>query len=143
MPANEFNIGRDVSLDFVDPAFGVQRFAIKTGWEATPQYDDVSSKGLDGVSRKDAIPNGWTCTMDLDRGSGAVDAYFANREAAYFNNQAVPLATITETIQEVGGGVSVYRYTGCSLKQGATAWRGNNTTTQRIMVDARRRIKVG
>lgn len=142
MPANEFNIGRDVALDFIDPLFGPQRFAIKTGFESTPQYDDVNSKGLDGVMRSDAIPSGHRLTMDLDRGNGEVDAYFTRREAAYFNNQAVPLVTVTETVQEVGGGVSVYRYTGCSVKQGATAWRGNTTVTQRIELMARRKIKV-
>lgn len=143
MPANSFNIGRDVSLDFVDPVLGPQRWAIKTGWEATPEYDEVSSKGLDGVSRHDAIPNGWRLQIDLDRGNGQLDAYFAQREAAYFNNEVVPLISVTETIQEVGGAVSVYRYTDCVPQQGATGWRGNNTTTQRITLRARRRRKVG
>lgn len=141
MPSNDFNIGRDVAIDFVDPELGPQRWSIKTGWEATPQFDQVSSKALDGVPRQDSIPNGWRLSIDMDRASGGMDAYVARREAAYFNGQIVPLITVTETIQEVGGSVSVYRYTGCSVMPGATTWRGNDATKQRMELFARRRIK--
>lgn len=139
---NDFNIGRDVSLDIVDPVLGVQRFSIKTGWNSEPQYDEVNSKALDGLPRQDVIPNGHRLTMELDRSDPLVDNFFTTREAAYFNGQEVPLCTVTETIKERGGAVSVFRYTGVALRQDASAWRGNTPTTQRITGMARRKIKV-
>lgn len=142
MPVNEFNIGRDVTLDIADPARGPQRFTIKTGWQATPIFDQLKSKGLDGEPRHDAIPDGWRLRMDLDRADPRLDNFFADREAAYFNDEVVPLISITETVREVGGGRSIYRYTKVSPTPGETTWRGNQITTQQIEFMASHRIKV-
>lgn len=142
MPANQFNVGRDVTLDIVDPVEGALRFQIKTGWTASPQYDDLESKALDGVPRFDNIPKGHKLTMTFDRADPNVDRYFANREARYFANQAYTLATITETIRNVGGSTSVYRYTGVSLKQAESAWKGNSITTGQIEGMAARKIQI-
>lgn len=142
MASNDFNTGRDVSLDIIDPVDGPIRFNIKTGWTSEPQFDDMNSKGLDGVPRNDNVPNGHRLTMDIDRADPRLDDFFARREAAYFNGATVPLVTITETVKEISGAVSVYRYTGVALKQGPNTWRGNSPTTSRLEGMARRKIKV-
>lgn len=143
MPANEFNIGKDVKLDVVDPRRGLLRFSIVTGWEAAAQYDDLNSKGLDGKPRFDAIPNGWRLTLGLDRADPEVDNFFAEREELYFSGSIVPKVTITETITERRGGVSQFRYTDISLRlEGGGTWRGNAITTQSVVGMAARRIKV-
>lgn len=143
MPANDFSIGRDVSLDLVDPVLGPQSWSIRTGWESTPEYRELTSDGLDGETRRDAVPNGHRLTMRLDRRDASVENYFAAREAAYFNGQVVPLVTITETIREIGGAVTQFRYTGISLRlTGSGSWGGTGPTTQTVEGFARRKIKV-
>lgn len=137
-----FNVGRDVSLTFVDPVQGVIAFAIKTGWSATAQYDQLDSKGLDSNPKFDAIPHGWRLTLDMDRANGNCDRYFAERERAYFAGEDVPLVSISETIRETNGGVSVYRFSDVSITMDESTFRGNQITTQRVTGMAARRIRV-
>lgn len=143
MSANgEFNIGRDVSIDIIDPQRGPIRFAIKTGWSATPDYDNPESKGLDGENRSMSIPNGHRLTMNLDRKDSSVEDYFADNEARYFNNELLPNVSVTETIRERNGSISQYRYTDVSLTLGERTWRGNAATTMTVSGRARRKIKI-
>lgn len=114
-----------------------------TGFESTPQYNDIESKALDGQPRFDTVPHGHRCTFSFDRADSSIDDYFTRREAAYFNGGVLPLVTITETITEVGGGITQWRYTGVSLKlTGGGAWRGDAITTQSIEATAARKIRV-
>lgn len=143
MPTDQFNIGKDVSLDIIDPNQGPLRFSIRTGFDHTPLFDEVSSKGLDGFPRNESVPNGHRLTFNVDRADRALDDYFASREANYFNGGVNPKVSITETIREVDGSVSIYRFTGVSLSlQNGGTWRGNSPVTQAVQAMASRRIKV-
>lgn len=142
--ANEYSVGRDIKMDIQDPDRGIQRFSIQTGVDWVPQFTDLTSKGLDGVSRQDTVPNGHRLTFTFDRGDGRIDAYFADREENYFNGNENPLITITETVRNPnGGGISKYRYTGVSLKLTAGGtWRGDSITTQTIEAMASRKRRI-
>lgn len=143
MPQNNFSIGKDISLDVVDPVQGVVRFDIKTAFESKPQYHDIASTGLDGLTRYAELPTGWDGSFTMDRSNSAVDDYFAAFEANYFAGvNALPI-TITETINEADGSISQYRYDGVVLKlEEAGSWKGDERTTQRVSFKASRRIKV-
>jgi hypothetical protein len=122
----------------------VKRFKLMTGFEWTPQFNDLESKALDGVPRFDTVPHGHRCTFTFDRASAEIDSYFASREANYFNGGVNPLVTITDTITEVDGGATQWRYTGVSLKLTAGgSWKGDSITTQTIEATASRKIRVG
>lgn len=139
--ANDFSVGRDVSLDVVDPVLGVIRFAIKTGWKSTPKYVDVKSKPLSGEPLHDVIPDGHEVTFELDRKDATVENYFATREQTYFNGGEVPAVTIRETIRERGGVITQFIYTGVSLKlDNAGTWAGNETTKQSVSGFASRKV---
>lgn len=142
MALNGLNIGRDATLDVIDPALGPLRFKIRTGYTVTPQYIDLSSKGQDGEKRNATIPDGHSIELSLDRGSGEADSYFANREAAYFNGIDIPPVSVTETIKEANGAVSQYRYTNGTIKQGATSWKGDTITTSGVTLNFTRKIKI-
>lgn len=104
-----FSLGRDISLDIVDPNQGLLRFPIRTGWDVKANYHEINSVGLDAVPRHEDVPAGWTGSLDLDRADNTVDSYFAQMEANFYAGQRQPRVTITETIQERDGSISQYR----------------------------------
>lgn len=141
--AKDFSIGRDVSLDVVDPLLGAIRFGIKTGWKSEPQWAEMKSKALDGVPLHDAAPDGHKLNFDLDRRDATVESYFAAREAAYFSGGELPQVMVTETIRERDGSVTAFRYTGISLKlTNAGTWAGNEVTKQAVEGFASRKVKL-
>jgi hypothetical protein len=143
MPVNSFNVGKDVQLDIVDPVQGVVSFTLITGFTAKQKVKEVSVNGLDGLLRPLILPNGWEGSFNIERSDSLVDDYFAAVEAAYYNGQSVPSATITETISEASGAVSQYRYTGVMLKfEDAGEWKGDNSVKLRVGFAAGRRLKV-
>lgn len=142
MPANGYNLGKDVTLDIVT-ATGMLRPKIKTGFSSRQETHSIQIMGLDGVNRFDELPAGWSGTFDLDRGDSSVDDYFANAEANYYNGAPTPIVTITETIQEVTGGISQYRYTGVVLKlDDAGSKTGDKQIAMKVSFKASKRIKV-
>lgn len=144
MPAQEFNIGSDWTIDIFDPLQGgVQTFQLITGFSKRQTTNRITSRGLDGVRRDYDIPDGWEGTVTFDRGSSALDDYFARREQAHYDGTVIPPCSITETIREVGGGITQWRYTNVTLtmSQGGEA-RGDAKVEQTVDYVASRRIKV-
>lgn len=138
-----FTIGRDITLDLSDPVQGIVRFAIRTGVTFTPVFESLKSKGLDGQPRHAEIPDGHRIAVDTDRADSRLDDYFCQKEENYFNGVADPNITFTETITEVSGAVSVYRYTDVAIKltNGGT-FRGNTIATMALEGMAARKRKV-
>jgi hypothetical protein len=142
MPANGFNVGSDVTLD-IRTGRGTLRARIRTGFTKKQMTKDLESEGADGVNRYAYLPAGWEGSMDYDRGNSEIDDLFAQREADYYGGLDTDEVTITETIQEVGGGLSQYRYTGVCLKldDGGDSG-GQKLIKQKVGFKASRRIKV-
>jgi hypothetical protein len=142
LPANEFNIGSDWTIDLFDPLQGgVQTFSLITGFSKRQTTNRVTSRGLDGIRRDYDIPDGWEGTLTFDRASPALDAYFAAREQAHYDGQVIPPCSITETIREVGGGITQWRYENVTLamSQGGEA-RGDAKVEMTVdFVSSRRR----
>lgn len=133
MPTGAFNVGRDITLDIVDPVQGALRFSLKTAFQSQPQFKQLESNALDGVPRFAALPAGHKLTFGFDRADPRIDNYFVGREAAYFAGQVLPNATITETITEVSGAVSKYRYTDVSLTLSDSGnYKGDSIVSQTI-----------
>ena len=138
-----FNIGRDVSLDISDPIQGLVRFGIRTGAEFTPIYDELKSKALDGIPRNASIPDGHRIMIQIDRNDARLDNYFATKEANYFAGNVDPNVTITETITEIDGSTTVWRYTDVSIRlTSGGVWKGNAITTLSIEGVAARKVKI-
>lgn len=143
MPTNDYNVGRDITLDLNHPTRGILRFPIRTSFNAQPQFVKLQSKGLDGVSRFAAVPNGWQLRFGFDRASPELDDYFATQEDNYFRGRVDPLLSITESIRELNLSVSQFRYTGVSLTlENAGDWKGDAIVTQALEAMASRRLKV-
>lgn len=143
MPANGFNIGRDLTLDIVDPANGVQRWRIITSSDFEPEYKELRSEAMDGTNRFAYLPAGHKLSFQFDRGDSSVDDYFVAREADYFNGVPIPACTITETITNPDSSVSQYRYSGVALKLTKRGnFKGDSIVTQTVDAMAARITKV-
>jgi hypothetical protein len=142
MPLNGFSVGRDITLDVNGPT-GPIRLNLITGFTRKQDTTDVRVKGLDGSTRHLVFYDGWSGSFDLERQDSVVDDLFSQLESDYYSGLNTPGMTITETITEVDGSVSQYRYTDVVLRlDDAGDWRGENSVKQRIGFMARRRFKV-
>lgn len=137
------NIGKDVSLDLVLPDNSILPLSIVTGFTRKQNTKALDSKGLDGINRLADLPDTWDGDFSIDRASSALDDYIAQREAAYYNNGTLNSLRIMETIQEVNGTITQYRYDGVSisLSDGGT-FKGDAYVQQKIKWRGSKRIKV-
>jgi hypothetical protein len=142
MPVNSFSVGRDVSLDII-ASTGPLRFSLITGFNSKPDITDSKIKGLDGITRHVRFPDGWSGGFSIERQDSTVDDYFAQLEANYYAGLNEQPVTITETITEVSGAVTQYRYMMVLLKlDDAGSWEGDKSVKQKISFMAARRLKV-
>lgn len=137
-----YNTGKDVSLDINGP-YGPIRIDKIMKFDSKPKVQNQEITPLNGQTDELMIPKGWTGTFDVERTDSTLDDFWAQFEADYFNGVSQAPATITETIAEVGGGVSTYRYTNVVLKlEDAGSKEGDKTIRQSMSFIARRRLKV-
>lgn len=142
MPANGLNVGRDQVVD-INTSRGTLRQAIRTGFMSRQITESLESKAADGVNRFAELPAGWEGSFDFDRASSDMDDYFAQAEADYYGGVGTDQITITETISEVSGAVSQYRYTGVALKfDDAGDKGGSKLVKQKVSFKASKRVKV-
>jgi hypothetical protein len=136
------SIGKDVTVILNMPSGGNLTFPVLEGWTAKPKFKDLESVGLDGIVRHDELPAGWEGTLKYKRGSSAIDAYFAQNEAAYYAGQLMGTGIIQETIQEASGSVSQFQYTGVVLKYEESGnWTGEAYVEQAIGWKASKRLQ--
>ncbi|MDN2676706.1 hypothetical protein KIV45_15890 [Janthinobacterium lividum] len=142
MPLNGYSVGRDLSLDIIGPNGPINLNQI-VGFTAKPDVTDKKIKGLDGITRHLRFPDGWSGSFDLERQNNVVDDYFSTLEANYYAGLNENPATITETIQEVDGSVSQYRFLQVLLTlEDAGSFKGDDTVHQKVRFVAARRVKV-
>jgi hypothetical protein len=115
MPVAGFTVGRDISIKFNLPQ-GPRKFSNITGFTRKQISTAIDSKGLDGEDRFGEIPSGWEGTVEIDRADNQLDIAISYLEELYFAGQNVPSSTFSETITEVNGTVTQYRYTKVVLK---------------------------
>lgn len=142
MPVSGFTIGRDVAIDIVMPQ-GPVRFSLETGFEAKPIQTGIESKGLDGTDRFGTIPSGWQGTLDIDRANVNLDAAFDYLETLYYSGANVPTSTITETITEPSGSLSIWQFVGVAFQyEEHGSFQGDAKVTQKLSWKASRRVRL-
>lgn len=144
MPVNDFNVGRDLTFDIFDPNDGgVIEFKTITGFERKQEASEVKVKGIDGIVRYGYLPDGWSFSMELARAGNEVDDYFTRLENLYYGGQNVLSGQITETITEVNGTISQYRYERVVMQlSDAGSVKGDAEVKMKIDGKASRRRKV-
>ena len=142
MPINNLSVGRDLSFALALPTGNIAINGV-TDYEIKPMFTDLKHKGLDGNVLHAAIPDGWQVSLRVERADAQVDDYFAQLEAAYFAGTNIQGATLVETIQEVNGSTSQFRYTNVSLKYDAAGtYKGDSFVQIALTGSASRRIQV-
>ena len=134
MPLNNLSIGHDVTVTIYDNnGTGVLTFPAATGFEADPIFKQIDSTPLNNYPIFAEAPAGWKGTIEYDRTNPTIDAYFAQLEANYYNNINILDGTITETIQESGGGVTQFTFKGVALKlEKGGKWKANEKVPMTI-----------
>lgn len=143
MPMNNFNVGRDVTLNLVGFDGVIKDFTLLTHFDSKQQANHIQVKGIDGVVRHLMIPDGWDGSLDYERQDDSIDSYFASLEQSYYDGQNIAAATITETIVQPNGSIVQYRFTGVMFKlDDAGGYTGDQTVKMKISWVASRRLKV-
>jgi len=141
MPINGYSVGKDVVLT-LNMASGILR-VILTNFDAKPVYTDLKAMPLNSPPEHMSIPTGWKGTAKCDRQNSTLDDYAAANEAAYWAGQNILTGTITETISEVDGSTSRYKFTNVNLKvTDPGAWAGEKLVDQTLKSEASRRLKL-
>ena len=142
MPLNSYSVGRDITLNITGNS-GPLNFNQIVGFQSKPDITDQKIKGLDGVTRHLRFPDGWSGTFDIERQDSTLDDYWSSLENNYYAGSNELPITITETIQEVNGSLSQYRYLQVLLTiEDAGAWKGDASVKQKVKFVAARRVKV-
>ncbi|MBV8048998.1 MAG: hypothetical protein JO171_17750 [Paludibacterium sp.] len=137
-----FNTGKDVSLDINTPN-GPMRISKIMSFDSKPKTTSTELTPLNGQTDELLVPKGWSGTFEVERTDATLDKWWAQFETDYYNGVSQPAATITETIQEVDGSTSTFRYTNVILKlEGAGKKEGDKTIRQSVTFTARRRLLV-
>ena len=142
MPIGNFTVGRDISLSIVTSS-GPLQLNLITAFRSKQEIIEIKVKGLDGVTRFVRFVDGWTGSFQIERRDPTVDSYFSQLEANYFAGQSERPVSITETVTEIDGSVSQFRYKEVYLKlDDAGEYKGDSTVKQSISFVARERPQI-
>ncbi|QBJ80514.1 hypothetical protein [Aquitalea sp. USM4] len=137
-----YNTGKDVALDINGPN-GPIRISKIMSFDSKPKTTSQEITPLNGQTDELLIPKGWTGSFEVERTDATLDTWWAQFESDYYNGVPQAAATITETISETDGSVSVFRYTNVIMKlEDAGKKEGDKTIRMSVSFTARRRIKV-
>ncbi len=142
MSINGFSVGRDIALTIVTGS-GPLNLNLITAFKSKQESQETKVKGLDGITRHVRFYDGWSGSFSIERADSTVDDYFSQLEANYYAGIGEQAATITETIQEVSGAITQYRYLNVLLKyEDAGEWKGDSTVKQTLGFVSAQRVKV-
>lgn len=145
MAEGDFNYGRHCRVVIQHPLApnGRLDLSIVTDFDAKASYQDLQSRGLDGVSRSAFLPDSWEISLGLDRATSAADDFAAALESAYYDSGSLPNGTVYQYVDELNGSESTYQYENVALRlEDAGTWKGDSTVQQRLMGRCSRRRRV-
>jgi hypothetical protein len=135
-----FSTGRDVSVVLVHPVFGRVQLDNVTGFDPKQDVIKLKSNRLDGVKMTASLPDGWSGSIQVDRGSPALDILMAQIEAGWIDAGTYSNCTLYQFITESGGGQTVAIYDNVSLSlSDAGNWQPDAIVKQRLDFEANRR----
>jgi hypothetical protein len=143
MPQAGYTIGRDIAFD-VMTSYGPLRIPKVTKFTKKPGINQIKIVLLTGNVDTLQVPDGWSGTIECERAGATLDNFWAQWEDDYYNGIDQGKATITETITEPDGSVSVFRYEQVQLHlTDAGDAEGDKNVKQSLAWTSRRRKKVG
>lgn len=139
---NSFTIGKDATLTIL--VAGQPIGALKlTNFEAKQLTSRLTTKPINGRPGYREVEEGWEGTCDWDRQSALLDDFFAAKEAGLYAGQRPPEMSIMQTIRELDGSRSRYRFTGVAVKlDDAGTYQSDGKVMQKMGWIANERVKV-
>jgi hypothetical protein len=139
MTNGSFNTGRDCTIVLIGP-FGRVQLDNVTGFEARQVVGAIKVDRLDGIQLNADLPKGWEGSLDLDRGSNALDVLIAGIEAEWFAAGNVVNSTMFQYVEETDGSTTTFTYDSVSIRlDDSGAWRPDAAVKQRITWMANRK----
>lgn len=124
----------------IHPSFGRVQLDAVTGFDPKQDVVKLSSKLLNGQKLTAHLPNGWSGSISVDRGSPSLDIIIAQIEAGWIDNGTYQNSTIYQFITEAGGTQTVAIFDNVSLTLAdAGNWQPDAVTKQRLDFEANRR----
>ncbi len=142
MPQSGYNLGRDYAID-INTSYGVIRIPQIISFDAKPNIKRINITKLSGETDELLIPDNWNITIVAARQGPVLDDFWAQYEADYYAGNAQSTGTITETVNEPDGSISIWRYQTVQYHlSDPGAKSGDKEVSQTLTCTARRRIKV-
>jgi hypothetical protein len=142
MPMNGYNIGRDVTLTIVTSS-GTLNFNKITGFQSKQNTTDQEITRLDGITDILRFYKPWTGNFMIERQDSVLDSYFAQLEANFYIGANENGVSMTETIQEVSGALTQWRFQNVLLKyDDAGEYRADQSVKQAVSFLASRRTQI-
>lgn len=139
---NGYNVGSDTTLMVVSNG-AILAAQILTSFHPRQITANLKSVGIDGVNRYRDLEEGWEGDLRYDRADSSLDSYFAAKEAGRYAGQQPPVVYIQETTTNVDGSVSVFQYTGVTMRLEDAGQRGGDAKVDvHVAWRASRRIQI-
>jgi len=140
-----FSLGRDCTLVVMHPLAPGGRLQLDNlmGFDPKQETAGVRVDRLDGVQMNAELPKGWTASIELERGSPAIDNLFALIEQAWHSAGSYFTATVYQYIAEPDGSTSTWQFDNVALKlDNPGGWKGDASVKQTVSFMANRRRPV-
>ncbi len=139
----QFNVGRDVSLTLVSASGGLLKPSLLTDFTFKQITIDLKSRPLTSAVLHKYMPDGWEGSCSYDRADSILDDYFAVVEGAFYANQGIASAFILQTVREVSGAISQYRFDQVALRlEDGGTWKADEKVNVKLGWMASTRTKV-
>lgn len=136
----QFSTGRDCVIVIISPTRGQIQLDNVTGFDCKQDTVKLKSRRLDGVKLNADLPDGWSGSADIDRGTPALDSLFAQIESDWIDFGAYNNVEMYQYITEVGGAQSVFVFDNVAIAlPDAGKWQSDQITKQRLEFTANRR----
>ncbi len=139
----QFNVGRDVTLTLVRPGGQILRPTNLTDFTFKQITVDVKSRPLTASVLHAYLPDGWEGGCTYDRSDSVLDDYISSQEVKFYSNLGLEQIFITQTVREISGAISQYRFDKVAVKldDGGT-WKADATVSVKLGWMASTRTKV-
>lgn len=143
MPTNVFSLGKDCSLVAIAPTGQRLDLSVVTGFEARQSVHQLRIRPLNGPPQGADIPDGWTGSFEVERGSSAADDLFATIESAFWAGGILGVGQIFQYVNEVNGSQSTYQFDGVTMHLSeAGSWKADSAVKQTVQFFASTRKRV-
>ncbi len=139
----QFSTGRDCTVVLIHPMYGQVQLDNVTGFDAKQEVVKLKARRLDGIKMNADLPDGWNGSLDVDRGTPALDTLMAQIESAWIDFGAYANATLYQYITEVGGVQTTWIYDNVAISlDNAGTWQPDQITKQKLGFTANRRRQI-